>query len=158
MTLRLEVDLSEDQKAAMRAIPATSWFTGIVYQNAVSPAHPDPLLAENNDMKQVMVGDWLVKSVRGKRVLDLFSANGAFAFSAALAGATEVIGIEYSDERIRCAEFIASTLSADCRIEFRRGDVYQLGEYFDEPFDVVLCLGGLYHVADPAFVLRRLGG
>jgi hypothetical protein len=26
------------------------------------------------------------------------------------------------------------------------------------PFDVVLCLGGLYHIADPAFVLRQIGG
>ncbi len=39
----------------------------------------------------------------------------------------------------------------------RVGDVYRLQDDFDEPFDVVLCLGGLYHIADPAFLLRQVG-
>ena len=41
------------------------------------------------------------------------------------------------------------------RITFKQGDVYRIREYFDEPFDITLCLGGLYHIADPAFVLRQ---
>lgn len=157
MTLRLDFELTESEKTAMGAIPATSWFTQIIYRNAESSIHPNRRLVKNNEMKQAMVSDWVVESVKGKRVLDLFSANGAFVFIAALAGAKEVVGVEYSEERIRCAEFVAGTIKSDCRIEFKHGDVYKLTEYFGEPFDVVLCLGGLYHIADPGFVLRQIG-
>jgi SAM-dependent methyltransferase len=156
MTVHLDISLTEDQKSAMASIPSTSWFAGVAYQNAVSPTHPNPSFAQNNDLKQHMVEDWVKRSVKGKRVLDLFSANGAFTFMAALAGAKQVVGLEYSEERVRCAKFIASTLATDCKIEFRQGDVYKLADYFSEPFDVVLCLGGLYHVADPGFILRQI--
>ena len=44
----------------------------------------------------------------------------------------------------------------DTKIEFIEGDVYDIDKYFDEPFDVVMCLGGLYHIADPAYVLRQI--
>jgi SAM-dependent methyltransferase len=157
MPLHLDVPLTGEQKTAMQAIPATSWFTSVVWRNAASPIHPDRRLAENNDMKQVMAGDWVTNAVKGKCVLDLFSANGAFSFLAALAGARKVVGVEYSEERVKCAEFIAATIQTDCAIEFKYGDVYKICEYFREPFDVVLCLGGLYHIADPAFILRQVG-
>lgn len=78
-------------------------------------------------------------------------------FLAAQAGAREVVGVEFSPERVECARFLASTLQTDCKIDFRVGDVYRLQDDFDEAFDVVLCLGGLYHIADPAFLLRQVG-
>ena len=108
-------------------------------------------------MKQAMTADWISKAVKGKCVLDLFSANGAFSFLAAFAGAKSVVGVEYSEDRVNCAKFIATTIRTDCAIQFRCGDVYKICEYFHEPFDVVLCLGGLYHIADPAFILRQIG-
>lgn len=156
MALHLDIALSDEEKRTIATIPRTSWFTQVVYLNAESPIHPDSKLAENNAMKQAMVNDWVIESVQGKRVLDLFSANGAFAFIAALAGAAEVVGVEFSEDRIRCAEFIKSTIQTDCKITFRHGDVYKITEYFDDPFDIVFCLGGLYHIADPAFVLRQI--
>jgi tRNA (mo5U34)-methyltransferase len=157
MTLRLDIELTESQKAAMAAIPATSWFTQVVYRNAASPLHPDRRLAENNELKLAMIRDWIARSVAGKRVLDLFSGNGVFSVVAAQAGAREVVGVEFALDRVRCAEFVASTLQSEATVVFKHGDVYKITEYFDEPFDVVLCLGGLYHVADPAFVLRQAG-
>ena len=40
---------------------------------------------------------------------------------------------------------------------FRSGNVYELGEATGgERFDLSICLGGLYHVADPVLVLKRL--
>ena len=140
----------------MAEIPGNSWFTRVLWRNAASPVHPDTNLAENNEMKQAMVNDWILESVVKKRVLDLFSANGGFSVLAAIAGASEVVGVELSEERVRCAEFVASTVPSTCPISFRVADVYQLSESFSEPFDVVLCLGGLYHVADPAYVLRQI--
>lgn len=159
MAVRIDADLTESEMATMAAIPAKSWFTQFIFRNAESPIHPDQSIARNNEMKQMMVNDWITEYVKGKRVLDLFSANGGFSFVAALAGAKEVIGVEYSQERIKCAEFVAKTIQSqsDCRVEFKQGDVYDMRSFLDEPFDVVLCLGGLYHIADPAYVLRQIG-
>jgi len=156
MPLRLDVDLTESQKHELSAIPRTSWFTEVAWNNATSPLHPNQSwLSVNNAMKQSLVGSWITDSVRGKRVLDLFSSNGAFSVLAALAGAREVAGVELSPERVECARFLAGTLPTECRVTFRQGDVYEIARYFDEPFDVTLCFGGLYHVPDPAFVLRQ---
>jgi tRNA (mo5U34)-methyltransferase len=157
MALQLDVSLTDEQKAAMASIPATSWFTPVSWRNAASPTHPNPKLAENHNMKQALTADWLANAVQGKCVLDLFSANGAFSVLAALAGAKRVVVVEYSEDRIQCAQFVAATIQTGCSVEFRQGDVYKICEYFDEPFDVVLCLGGLYHIADPAYVLRQIG-
>jgi SAM-dependent methyltransferase len=140
----------------MASIPPKSWFTSVIYLNALSPIHPDRRLDENNEMKQAMVNDLIKKSVEGKRVLDLFCGNGAFAIIAALSGAKEVIGIDFSDDRIKCAEFIANTIKSDARINFMCGDVYKISDYFNNKFDVVLCFGGLYHIADPAYVLQQI--
>jgi tRNA (mo5U34)-methyltransferase len=156
MALKLDIELTPGQIEAMAAIPSESWFTQVIYRNAKSPLHPDPQLAENNNLKQAMVADWIAKSVKGKRVLDLFSANGAFSVMAALEEAAEVVGVEYSEERVKCAVFVASTVQTDCKISFKNGNIYNITDYFSEPFDVVVCLGGLYHIADPALVLRQI--
>lgn len=77
---------------------------------------------------------------------------------AALAGASEVVGVDFSPERVQCASFLADTLKdrVDCSLDFMSGDVYELPSLFTEPFDVVMCFGGLYHVADPPLVLTRI--
>ena len=159
MAVTINTNLTDAQIEEMKSIPAKYWFTRFHFNNADSPPHPNPKLAVNDDMKQRMVADWIEQYVAGKRVLDLFSANGGFSALAALAGAREVVGLEYEAERVRSAEFVARVLEplVECDIRFVRGDVYDMRKHFDEPFDVVLCLGGLYHVADPAFVLRETG-
>ena len=136
MPLKLNVELTEEQRSTLATIPATSWFTQVVYRNVSSPAHPHRELIENNEMKIAMVQDWIARAVPGRRVLDLFCANGAFSVMAAQAGAKEVVGLDFAEERIRCAKFVAGTIQADCSMEFRHGDVYRIGEYFKEPFDV----------------------
>lgn len=157
MALHLDIHISDSQKLRMASIPATSWFTSVAYKNAQSPIHPSKPLLENNEKKLSMSIDWIRRAVKGKRVLDLFSANGCFTFLAALAGAKEVVGVEFSEERVRCAEFIKSTFNSDCKITFIKGDVYKISDYFDLPFDVTLCLGGLYHIADPPYLLNQIG-
>jgi 2-polyprenyl-3-methyl-5-hydroxy-6-metoxy-1,4-benzoquinol methylase len=156
MPLYLNVDLTEEQKKEMASIPASSWFINVKYNNAESPNHPIRKIEENYKMKQTLVNDWIKNSVKGKTVLDLFSANGAFSFIAAFSGAKKVVGLEFSKERIRCAEFIKSTIDTKCEIIFMHGDVYNITQYFNNQFDVVLCFGGLYHIADPPLILKNI--
>ena len=102
--------------------------------------------------------DLLRRAVPGKRVLDLFCANGAFSIEAGLAGAAEVVGVAFSPERVEVARFLADAVSGSvpCRFEFRKEDVYRLADAFDRPFDVVLAMGGLYHIADIPHVLSQI--
>ena len=145
----------------MANIPAEAWFTSVDFKNAASPRHPvsERALEANNEMKRRLVLPWIQDQVRGKRVLDLFCANGTFSLEAALAGAKEVVGVDFSPERVECARFLAGTLDGrvDCSFDFMSGDVYELPSLFSEPFDVVVALGGLYHIADPPYVLTRIG-
>ena len=158
--LKFDFDLNEKERERMQAIKAESWFTQVAFRNAISPRHPEAdNLDANHNLKTKMVLPWIKSQVKGKRVLDLFCANGAFSFEAALAGAREVVGLEFSEDRTRCATFIAATLSGkvDCVTpKFIAGDVYELARMFKEPFDVVLCLGGLYHIPDPPYVLSQI--
>jgi tRNA (mo5U34)-methyltransferase len=158
--LKFDFDLSEQEREQMQAIKPESWFTQVAFRNATSPRHPEAAtLDANHNFKSKMLLPWIKTRVQGKRVLDLFCANGAFSFEVALAGAREVVGLEFSEDRTECARFIASTLSgkAKCAVpRFVTGDVYQLENLFTEPFDVVLCFGGLYHIADPPYVLTQI--
>jgi 2-polyprenyl-3-methyl-5-hydroxy-6-metoxy-1,4-benzoquinol methylase len=158
--LKFDFDLSREERGRMHAIKPEAWFTQVSFRNAVSPRHPEADdLDANHDLKTKMIRPWIKSQVRNKRVLDLFCANGAFSFEAALAGAREVVGLEFSEERTECARFISSTLAGkvDCAVpRFVAGDVYELNRSFNEPFDVVLCLGGLYHIPDPPFVLSQI--
>ena len=156
----LDYELTPSQKVELAKIPGEAWFTTFEFRNARSPQHSsaDPTLDHNHHMKMQLVLPWIRDNVKGKRVLDVFCANGAFALEAALAGAREVLGVDFSSERVACANFLASTLpNAVAGVpKFITGDVYEVNRYVSEPFDVVLALGGLYHVADPPYVLTQI--
>jgi 2-polyprenyl-3-methyl-5-hydroxy-6-metoxy-1,4-benzoquinol methylase len=160
MPYQLDVELTAEQKAYMARFSAESWFTSVDFKNVSSPRHPSSKKLEaNNEMKRGLVSSWIRSQVKGKRVLDLFCANGAFSVEAALAGAREVVGVDFSQERVDCARFLAGTLEdkVDCTFHFMSGDVYELDTLFSKPFDVVIALGGLYHIADPPYVLTKIG-
>lgn len=158
VTFDIELKASEAQE--MQSIKPEAWFTQVGFKNATSPRHPEAAsLDANHNLKTKMLLPWIRRAVQGKRVLDLFCANGAFSFEAARAGATEVIGVELSKDRIDCAKFVASTVAGRVNHvvpQFMVADVYKLQELFDKSFDVVLALGGLYHVPDPPYVLTQI--
>jgi 2-polyprenyl-3-methyl-5-hydroxy-6-metoxy-1,4-benzoquinol methylase len=157
--LDLNLSLTPQETDEMSRIPAANWFTQAKFANGISPRSPEvTFLDENHEMKKRLMLPWIRENVPGKRVLDLFSANGAFAIESAMAGAKEVVGLEFDPDRVRCAEFLARVLGRNgiTAPTFRVGDVYTLTERFSEPFDIVLCMGGLYHIADPPYVLTQV--
>lgn len=82
------------------------------------------------------------------RVLDLGCNDGGFAVTLAQRGAREVVGIEGRRENLskaiarRDAEHVAG-------VDFVHGDVRDLSRELYGEFDVVLCLGVLYHLDAP---------
>lgn len=157
--LNLNVSLIQDEFADMSNIRPNAWFTQVKFANGLSPRCQEAAtLDANHEMKKKLMRPWIKENIRGKRVLDLFSANGAFAFECALAGAREVVGVEFDEDRVRCAQFVAGVLRRNGMVapQFYVADVYNIADRFPEPFDVVLCMGGLYHIADPPYILTQI--
>lgn len=157
--LNLNISLTKDEFDEMSNIPRDAWFTTVKFDNGLSPhCQEASTLDANHEMKKKLMMPWIKASIRGKRVLDLFSANGAFAFECALAGAEVVVGIEFDEDRVRCAQFVARVLRRNGMVapQFYVADVYGIADRFPDPFDVVLCMGGLYHIADPPYILTQI--
>lgn len=158
--LKFDLELDDRERAALAATDPGDWFTKMVFANAESPTHPEAAkLDANNELKRELLEDWIADVAPGNNVLDLFAANGGFSFLAAQGGASEVLGMELSPGRVEAATTVAHILAAHdalpCKVDFQVGNVYGTDRRFQEPFNVTLNLGGLYHIADPPFVLDQ---
>jgi hypothetical protein len=91
------------------------------------------------------------------RLLDLASLEGLYGLEFALRGA-RVVSVEGRAENLVKAEFARDCLGLT-NFETRQGDVRDLSLARDGPFDVILCLGILYHLDAPALFdfAMRLG-
>ena len=88
--------------------------------------------------------DLLAVPVDRARVLDLAAHEGLFAVEFARRGA-EVVAVEIREEHVEKAAFARDALGLD-RLEVRRDDVRGVTPERYGEFDLVLCLGILYHL------------
>ena len=89
----------------------------------------------------------------GKTVLDLGCAEGAIAREFALVGAVDVLGVESLEEHLK----VARRLCADVpQVRFIRAHLqnYMPAHEPPERFDIVLILGIIHKIEDPAVPLR----
>ena len=97
-------------------------------------------------------------SLEGRTVLDLGCNAGFWSLQAIEAGCEHVTGIDGRAMHVEQARLVFEARRVHRRrYEFRVGDVYADELSREGPFDVVLCLGLLYHVADPVGLFERLG-
>jgi SAM-dependent methyltransferase len=94
-----------------------------------------------------VVHDAFGGSIAGLRILDLACLEGMYALEFAARGA-DVVAIEGREANLAKAQFASRVLGVDDRIAFELGDVRSLSVKRHGMFDVVLCLGILYHLAD----------
>lgn len=88
-------------------------------------------------------------TLHGKRVLDLGCNAGYWSLKMIEAGADYVYGIDGRQMHIDQARLVFEVNNVEPgRYEFVEGNLF-IHDYGDKPFDVVLCLGLLYHVAQP---------
>jgi SAM-dependent methyltransferase len=95
-------------------------------------------------------------SLEGMRVLDLGCNAGYWSLCAIEAGADFVFGIDGRQMHIDQANLVFDVYDIDrSRYEFELGNFlkYPLG-----PFDLVLCLGVLYHVSSPVDLFNIMAG
>jgi SAM-dependent methyltransferase len=87
------------------------------------------------------------RPLEGLRILDLACYEGGFPIAFARRGAS-VVALEAREQHAAKARFAARALGLD-RLEIVEGDVRDVGRLVEGPFDVVLCLGILYHLDEP---------
>lgn len=97
----------------------------------------------------------LPADLSGKRVLDVGAFDGYYSFEAERRGAETVVAIDkfhQHDWGNEAFEVAREVLDSD--VEYVVDDV--LTHKFEEPFDVTICFGVLYHVESPHRLLDKL--
>jgi len=124
------------------------WYQNIevapgIWTNPSLPNHPrDRWLAI-----EPFVGD-----LSGKTVLDIGCNAGFFAMRLKERGASRVVGIDIDPTALRQARFLSNRFGLDIELQHRSAyDIIELGH-----FDIVLCLGVLYHLRHPLLALDNI--
>lgn len=112
---------------------------GIASPGAYDPRHLLDLLA--------------LPDLRGKRVLDVGTRDGFFAFACEKLGA-EVVAVDHTDPAN--TGFLAARKILGSSVEYVQANVYTLDPATLGSFDVILFLGVLYHLRHPLLALDRL--
>lgn len=92
--------------------------------------------------------------LRGLNVLDVACNAGFYSFELARRGAN-VIGIDNSYEDIVRAKFAKKIMGVE-NVNFEIVDVDNANQELSQKFDLVLCLGLLYHVEDPKSIINKM--
>ena len=119
-----------------------SWFHCVELGNGVNTREPVPHLQDlwTGIQRHIPI------DLSGKSVLDIGCNAGFFSVSAKQRNADYVLGIDMSPGFLKQAEFVRDVLGLD--IEYRNMSIYDLPT-LGRTFDIVLCLGVIYHCADP---------
>lgn len=98
-------------------------------------------------------------SLVGKRVLDLGCNAGFWSLCAIESGCDYVLGIDGRQMHIDQAEFVFDVKGIDHnRYDFYCGNVLDLLNENLGKFDIVLCLGLMYHINKPITLLEYIAG
>ena len=89
----------------------------------------------------------------GKTVLDVGCNAGYYSFVAKARGANRVVGVELDSHYVRQAKYLSNLLALD--VEFIKDDARRVDASLGT-FDIVICTGLMYHIADPTNVLSKL--
>jgi 2-polyprenyl-3-methyl-5-hydroxy-6-metoxy-1,4-benzoquinol methylase len=113
----------------------------------IDGVHPVPVL------KQRLAPFGIPEDLRGKRVLDIGTWDGWFAFEMERRGAAVVAIDNWDNPRFRQ---IHDALNS--RVEYRCMDMFDLTPDRVGRFDIVLFMGVLYHLKHPLLALERVCG
>lgn len=94
--------------------------------------------------------------IQDKTFIDLGCADGFEAYTVALHGAKEALGVEGRPELLEMAQQAAAHLGVADKTRFENYDVRAIDEVGLKKYDVVLHFGLLYHLENPFNHLKRV--
>ncbi len=131
------------------------WFHNLHLPDGTQTA-PDHRLGDFPRFKWLQLAPHLPENLTGWRALDLGCNAGYYTFELARRGA-EVVGIDADEHYLRQAQWAAERFVLEDRVSFRRQEVYDLLRS-QEPVDLVLFMGLLYHLRHPLLALDLVAG
>ncbi len=135
------------------------WHYRFEFENGVTTPVVDLGRVNRHEQRRRYFFDALLQvtgsSLQGRRVLDLGCNAGWWSLQAVEAGADFVLGVDIRQTYIDQANLVFEAKGIDSiRYRFERDDVFT--HDFGDPFDVVLCLGLMEHVAKPVELFERM--
>jgi tRNA (mo5U34)-methyltransferase len=127
------------------------WFHNLHLPGGRQTA-PDHPLGDFPRWKWEQIAPHLPADLDGARALDIGCNAGFYSFQLAQRGA-RVTGIDIDPHYLAQAAWAAGELGLEHAIDWRQLGVYDLARMTDEPFDIVLFLGVLYHLRHPLLAL-----
>jgi SAM-dependent methyltransferase len=97
----------------------------------------------------------VASELAGARVLDLGCHNGRFTHAVLAAGAAHVTGVDFDRQYVDVARSIVGGAFPAERHAFEVADLATFLGRAEPGYDVILCLGVLYHTLDPFEILRQ---
>ncbi|MGH2808693.1 MAG: class I SAM-dependent methyltransferase [Actinomycetota bacterium] len=141
-----------DSKAIREKIDSFErWHYQFTLDGHVTPIHP-PQRVNAHEQRKRYFFDPLVElcggSLAGKRVLDLGCNAGFWSLEALTRGADYVLGVDGRQMHVDQANFVYEVKGIDkSKYDFRLANVFELDPDDLGTFDIVLCLGLMYHVS-----------
>lgn len=128
------------------------WHYQIEFDGGVRTPIPNPAKLNRHQQRRRYFFDALLQvtggSLEGRRVLDLGCNAGYWAYLAMEAGADFLLGVDARERQLDQARLVFEAKGIDpARYRFEQANVFE--HDFNERFDIVLCLGLLYHVSKP---------
>ena len=136
------------EEIATRVRQLEPWFHNLCL-NGVQTA-PNHFLGDYPSIKWHRFAHALPNDLSGKSVLDIGSNAGFYAIEMERRGADRVVALEPDPHYLAQAKFAAAV--SDCDIEFQQCSIYDLPR-LREKFDIVLCMGVVYHLRYPLLAL-----
>lgn len=134
----------------LERIKIRQWYHSI----AIEPGLVTPGAHPLGELRQVLEHVKLPSSLEGLSVLDIGAWDGFFSFEAERRGAERVVAYDLTPEDYfgfaTAKELLAS------KVDYVQGSVYELRREVVGTFDVVLCVGVLYHLRYPLLALDRI--
>jgi tRNA (mo5U34)-methyltransferase len=126
-----------------------AWY----HQIELAPGIVTPGTHRSSEALAILDRLGLPREASGRRVLDVGSRDGFFAFEMERRGA-EVVAIDYAAPDVTGFSIAASALGSSVR--YVVDNVYNLDPARHGRFDLILFLGVLYHLRNPLLALDRV--
>jgi tRNA (mo5U34)-methyltransferase len=156
---RLPAKATSAQELKARVTALGTWMYRFDLGHGVETALHDEYLDSIHRTRWQMILPELQKTFQGRwdktRVLDSACNEGWFSFEVAKLGAREVVGFDAREENIRKAELVQVQTGAS-RVAFHVDNIFDVNPERYGTYDLVMCLGLMYHLEDPMGALRRL--
>jgi tRNA (mo5U34)-methyltransferase len=150
----------QDEEIRQKIASFQGWHYQFDLKGNLTPIRKKNYVNRHQQRKKYFI-DPLVQlfggSLAGKKVLDLASNAGFWSLSAIEAGCDYVLGIEGRQMHVDQANFVFEVKEVDrARYDFIMNDLFRVDLREFGRFDVVLCLGLMYHVSKHIELMEKI--